>query len=334
MGEKIVVYEPWDLFWKPPLGSLAGHVLPGVILMVVGFWWAQIMAIRCYQFKTRRSDWRYRSTFAMPFVFMPPHRRPPIESILKFVLITIGAVSEIYAAVNFYRPVRPPGAVRDWFIDYSNGQHATMFMPFIIGSAVEILMHYCKTELPVKLDLACGAFAFFVEGLLFYSHLHNKSVIEVTIHVWLLLIVLACFSFTCLEFHKPDSISFTYGRVISVILQGVWMCHVGVILYPPGKQFKRWNLNDPENLMLISVIFCWDIFFIFAAMVTQIMITRTLMKRFGWFKSIDFSDDYNELDNSPFYSTMSELELNKSFDNSEIKLRSEIDSEDEDSSNA
>jgi hypothetical protein len=63
-------------------------------------------------------------------------------------------------------------------------QHITMYSGFLLGSVVEILMHY-GYELPVGMDYACGAVAYTLEAFIFNSHLHGKGMVDAYMHVLL-----------------------------------------------------------------------------------------------------------------------------------------------------
>ena len=103
--------------------------------------------------------------------------------------------------------------------DMKNGQHITMYSGFMLGAAVEILMHF-RVDIPPKLEYICGAMGFALEGFLFVNHLHAREPLDVHIHSLLVYAIAGCVIFICLEFSNPNQILFTYGRITCTMLQG------------------------------------------------------------------------------------------------------------------
>lgn len=116
--------------------------------------------------------------------------------------------------------------VEKWSIIHGNQQHITMYSGFMIGSLIEMMIHY-GYDMPERLDYVTGALAFFIEGFLFNSHLHGKEPIEQYVHVLLVYAIIGCFLFGMLEFFDPKQVLYTYGRTMFTILQGTWFFHVG-----------------------------------------------------------------------------------------------------------
>jgi hypothetical protein len=148
----------------------------------------------------------------------------PIESMLKLFFAAIGIVGEAWTGRQFYEIHMPSGRLisnssvmmstltnsgehlhehndhqrrqvaaplnSNHFTIYIPAiggmymQHVTMYSSFMLGSAVEILIHYGH-DLPAGLDYACGAIGFLVEAFIFSSHLHGKGMLDAYMHTLL-----------------------------------------------------------------------------------------------------------------------------------------------------
>ena len=109
--------------------------------------------------------------------------------------------------------------IRSWSFEKVNAQHITMYSMFILGSIVEILMYH-GANLPAKLDQVCGVIAFGVEAFIFANHLHGRSMLDTTIHVYLVYSIYGCVLFSLAEVFNSKQVLFTYGRILFTILQG------------------------------------------------------------------------------------------------------------------
>jgi hypothetical protein len=83
-----------------------------------------------------------------------------------------------------------------------------MYLSFLIGSIVEILVHY-KVHLPHRLDYICGILSFTVEAFLFKFHSQDDD-IAILVQI-LVLAIYGCIISTILEYSNPDKVIFTYG---------------------------------------------------------------------------------------------------------------------------
>ncbi|CAB4065850.1 unnamed protein product [Lepeophtheirus salmonis] len=73
---------------------------------------------------------------------------------------------------------------------------------------------------------------------------------------------LACTLFTILELVKRRNFSVFLLRSGSIILQGTWFFHVGLILYPISESI-HWDPNSHRDLMLIPIYFILHVLSIF-----------------------------------------------------------------------
>lgn len=288
------------------MGTLAGHLLPGSFFIGFAIWWSFITAIRFVQ--TRATT--YKATTTVPCICLPCSRlrRAPVESLTKIVLGTLGIIGEVITGLHF-NYIRPPNkdnsklfgcdSIGDQlnhehahqhemkmsdtplpvFFEYVNAQHITMYAGFIIGSIVELFIHARSDFVPPRLDMVCALMAYLMEAFLFAFHLHSRAPLDIRIHVLLVYAIIGCVVFCALELARPDQILFTYGRILFTCLQGTWFWQAGFILYPPiDRPPFVWDRCDHEQVMTVTMMFCWHLILIFIGLFVQLWFINTVYK--------------------------------------------------------
>lgn len=317
------------------MGTLEGHLVPGVMMIGLGFWWSIITAIR-FILSNKKSPFKknstngYRGSVTMPCLFLPCAglRRAPIESLVKLILMSIGIIGEAYTGYkthwhpkSFYEPhtstgssvdhmahhhhnhehkrsvvndltttTEPEELIKTWSFEYDNAQHITVYFVFLMGSIVEILMHY-RFNLPARFEHLFGCIAFGIEAFVFSNHLHGRTAMDIKLHTFFVYSIYGCFISSLFETAWPKQIIFTYGRILFTILQGTWFWQVGFILYPPSKSMSlNWDQNSHHQLMLITISYCWHIMFILTFLLCQMFFVDRLYRT-----SAKLSNQWDEL---------------------------------------
>lgn len=309
------------------MGTLAGHLVPGVMMIGLGLWWSIITAIR-YILSKKKSPFKkhslngYQSSVTMPCLFLPCAnlRRGPVESYFKLILMSIGILGEAYTGYkthwhpkSFFEPhttnsvehmehhhhhkrssnlttIEPEELIKSWSFEHDNAQHITVYFVFLMGAIVEILVAY-RFNLPARLPHVFGSIAFGIEAFVFANHLHGRTGLDVMLHTFFVYAIVGCFISATLETVRPNQILLTYARILFTILQGTWFFQVGFILYPPSKAFDlNWDPNNHYQLMLIPISYCWHIMFILAFLISQIFFVDYLYRR-----SYKLSNKWDEL---------------------------------------
>ena len=75
------------------------------------------------------------------------------------------------------------------FCNMNNWQHGTMFALFGLHFAITILSQ-TKYRIDPSIGKLCQSMAFFVEALLFFYHLHDRSELDIHIHTLLIIAIL------------------------------------------------------------------------------------------------------------------------------------------------
>ncbi|BFZ24686.1 hypothetical protein BsWGS_27725 [Bradybaena similaris] len=233
------------------MGDLKGHMLPGIVLLLAGLWWA-VGCIRRF-LQCRKAGVQYVSTATFPCPISCGNSQTwPVEAVIKIVVSLLGIIAE----VGWNLP--HPGMVLV--------QHATMYFFFMISGVVDLSLHL-GLPLPPGTDYAALALAFLMMGFLFTNHLHDRELLDVKIHVMLSYVIFLTVLVILLEARHQKSAMLTLSRSFLVILQGSWLCAVGLILYSHGDHNEAWDLKSHSDVMLAAVYFCWHCAAIFILLV-------------------------------------------------------------------
>lgn len=236
------------------MGSLPGHLVPGSIFIILGLWWIYSTWLRYYVCRQRRRPF-FTATFFPCHCCGPRAARLPMESFFVLFGTTLGILIELIAGVT--RVVDPQTGHVSYYEGANNLQHFAMYFMFFLVALVQILVHY-NFPLPKEFEIATGCLAFFGEALLFYFHGHARDPVEVLIHVFLVLSIVAtgvCGIFELvLQNKQPHA---TLMRGYFTVLQGSWFYTTGFFLYSPFHEHYKQS-NDPDahrTSMLIAYYF-------------------------------------------------------------------------------
>jgi hypothetical protein len=266
-------------------GSLGGHLLPGTYFILVGLWWGFVLAIN--QIRPRLKNQNRRLSFAMYYPFACQNNQPPVESLLKLVSLSVPMIMETRSGINFSSDTER--TLRTFYFDLGNLQHVTVYMIFMLGSAVELFIHYAEF-LPDRMDLFSGAAAYFIEFFLLYSHNHGKPPLEIHVHSILYTTIFGCFLFTMLELIDEErrfGSCFVYGRCFLTILQGTWLYQIGFMFYPPTAKWRYWDLSErgmrdlDSTVPGIAIAFAWHAIFALLLLLLQFKLIKFCVKKCG-----------------------------------------------------
>ncbi|KAG2466342.1 TM45B protein, partial [Polypterus senegalus] len=227
------------------MGNFKGHALPGSFFLIVGIWW-------CVKF----SFWHVsrRKKNACPFATKAVYRRVEIiEATVIVVFSLIGMIAEQFV------PDGPHLTLfnhKEQHWDHlMNWQHTTMYLFYGIAGAVTIAVHTTAAA-PVAFDRLMLSIAVFIEGFLFLYHLHGRDMLDVHVHMLLLYAIFGGALTVFLEVFLRGNILLELLRTSLCLLQGSWFWQIGFVLYPPNGA-PQWDLQDHNNMMFITMCYCW-----------------------------------------------------------------------------
>uniref|UniRef100_UPI00398EA807 transmembrane protein 45B n=1 Tax=Pristiophorus japonicus TaxID=55135 RepID=UPI00398EA807 len=246
------------------MANFKGHALPGSFFLLFGLWWSAKYPFKFLKKKNKASR-------------LCIDRVELAEGIVKAVFSLVGILAEQFVPDGPHLHLLSPDS-QSW-VKLMNWQHSTMYLFFGISGIVDILT-YSSLQIPIGLDRLVLSLAVFMEGFLFYYHVHSRPALDTHIHSLLLTAVFGGSLIIMMEVFLRDNIILELLRSILAILQGTWFWQIGFILYPPGSG-PKWNEDDHGNIMFITLCFCWH----FAVAVGIVVMNYMLMYCFVKVKS-------------------------------------------------
>lgn len=142
------------------------------------------------------------------------------------------------------------------WVKLMNWQHSTMYLFFGVSGLMDMITYLYFHIVPLGLDRVVLAMAVFIEGFLFYFHVHNRPPLDQHIHSLLLFGLFGAAVSISLEVILRDNIVLELFRTSLLILQGTWFWQIGFVLFPPFGR-PEWDQKDMDNIMFITMCFCW-----------------------------------------------------------------------------
>ncbi|KVI10752.1 transmembrane protein 45B [Cynara cardunculus var. scolymus] len=200
------------------MGTLAGHLVPGSVLALLGLWHI-INTIKSYHLK---GSTHFRSSFWHPF--LTPF---PKLVYLELLLIVFFSIFSIVMQVLDY-------PLFTLAFKLNNYEHATMFLHLAIYAGFTLLSeltHKSDTLFEVSGILAASVFS----QELFLLHYHSADHVGLEGHYhWLMqLIVLVSLLTAIFATTFPSSFPTSLVLSISVAFQGFWFINMGFMLWVP-----------------------------------------------------------------------------------------------------
>lgn len=258
-------------------GTLIGHVLPGILFVVWGSWWAYNVCLRCAV--TAHNQIKFQSSAWYKFPTRSNGGRM-IEPILKIILPLIALSMELYLdhlSEGFQHLYCPKGTKHEGEFagdNVNNWQHASSY-PAVIASGVIDILAYSVVPLPSGVQRAFSALWIGIMSFLMFVH-EKHEVLDKMVH-WLLAVAMFVgFFFQSLEVYAPSSPVVSLGKATSTILVGAWLIQIGRIMYTGAPQ---WTHSRGIGAMLAPVFFCMIFLLICIIVLGVYMILAYLQKR-------------------------------------------------------
>ncbi|XP_029526271.1 transmembrane protein 45B-like [Oncorhynchus nerka] len=228
------------------MANFKGHALPGSCFLLLGLCWSVMYPLRhCW----RRHQPKARQK--LPLFF---NRIDLIEGALMIFFAFVGIMAEQFVPDGPHAHLYNR-ETQSW-VKLMNWQHSTMYLFFSIAGVVKVLT-MSPLPVPLGLDRLALSLAFFIEGLLFYFHVHMRPPLDTHIHSMLFVPVFGGAAITLLEVFMRDNIVLELLRTSMTILQGSWFFQIGFVLYPLNG--VQWDLQAHDNTMFITMCFCWHL---------------------------------------------------------------------------
>lgn len=239
------------------MGSLLGHVVPGSMFLTWALWlfigevWHQRLLLRA-------SPTQRRSSSISPAWYPCPCKRIakfPFEPLWKVSMMVLGVLGELVLSKS--------SALYDENGEFiaahiDNYAHSVMYCFFGFSGIVDLALHFHLLKPPPKFDYLIISVAFWIEGFLFYYHLHGRDELNVRLHTILYLVIFitaAVFLLDALSDQLSAYMGFLKSYLIS--LQGSWFYQIGFVLF--GSQPWR---NTPTNVEFLGIAFAFHVLFL------------------------------------------------------------------------
>ncbi|XP_018605412.1 transmembrane protein 45A isoform X2 [Scleropages formosus] len=231
------------------MGNFKGHALPGTFFLIGGLWWAGKYSL-CYGTRRNRSLGRLAGKAVQ-------RRLEIVEGSVMLSFSVIGMLAEQFV------PDGPQLRLYDYgehhWDHLMNWQHATMYLFFSLAGATSLAVHLTDVA-PLALDRMLLGIAFFTEGFLFLYHLHGRDMLDVHVHQLLLYAIFGGALTAFLEIFHRGNVLVELLRAALSVLQGTWFWQIGFVLYPPAGM-AEWDLKDHNNMMFVTMCYCWHFSF-------------------------------------------------------------------------
>lgn len=268
------------------MGDFLGHAVPGAMFLSLSLWWflGALIQTQHHSRDTRglhRSsgpvNTRLKSRTYAPVWFQCPGKtlsKIPIEPIVKVILGILGVLGELVLSKAWTLINKDGDFVAE---NLNNHSHTAMYCFFALSGIVDLMMWYNLIPLPPKCDYLIFSACFWVEGFLFYFHLHGHSEISVRLHTILYIVIfVTAAAFLADVFSTRQQSLFTLMRAILLGLQGTWFLQIAFVLYGPSP----WK-NTPSNVEFLAVAFAWHLFIFLAVLLVLVtMFNRFCGKKF------------------------------------------------------
>ncbi|XP_029434734.1 transmembrane protein 45A [Rhinatrema bivittatum] len=227
------------------MANFKGHALPGSFFLLFGLWWSVKFPLK-YACKKNKKIFYLGSKAGFQRVEI-------IEGTVKAVFALIGMLAEQFV------PDGPHLKLYNYetqgWDHLMNWQHSTMYLFYGLSGVVDVLTH-ATNAIPVAFDRLMLSIAVFIEGFLFYYHVHGRTMLDAHVHILLLTAIFGGALCIFLEVFCRGNIVLELLRASLCILQGSWFWQIGFVLYPPNGG-PEWDQKDHGNMMFITMCYCW-----------------------------------------------------------------------------
>ncbi|XP_028277510.1 transmembrane protein 45B [Parambassis ranga] len=228
------------------MANFGGHAIPGSFFLLYGFWLAVKYILKHY-WRTRQHKGRQVTP---PFFKRMEYFEGGLQIFASFVGIMVEQFVVDGPHAHLYNKESS-----EW-VKLMNWQHSTMYLFFGISGIALVATTRCKV-VPAGTDRVALSLALFVEGFLFYYHVHHRPLLDAHIHSLLLVAVFGGSASTMLEVFIKDNIILELLRACFFILQGSWFYQIGFVLYPLSGPV--WDQTLHDNIMFVTMCFCWHL---------------------------------------------------------------------------
>ncbi|XVF04581.1 hypothetical protein REPUB_Repub05bG0096300 [Reevesia pubescens] len=217
------------------MGSLVGHVLPGLAFFVLGFW----HLFNHIKFHSLHPNSYTASTW------FPTSKLRYLELFLIMVASSISISMELFIGPARHQPFDPDGTIPSNHL--RNFEHSAISMTFFTYAALAILLDKISPSAKYSLTLFLGAVAFAQQLLLFHLHSTDHMGVEGQYHLLLQSVIVISLATTLMGIGLPKSFMVSFIRSLSILYQGVWLIVMGCMLWTPALVSKGCFIHSEDG---------------------------------------------------------------------------------------
>ncbi|KAB2016395.1 hypothetical protein ES319_D08G093500v1 [Gossypium barbadense] len=175
------------------MGSLVGHVLPGLAFFLLGFW---------HLFNHIKLHSLHPNPYTSPTWFPTPKSRH-LELFLIMVASSISISMELFISPARHQPLDPDGTIPSTHLH--NFEHSSISMTFFIYAAFAIILDKISPKAKHSLTQFIAAVAFAQQLLLFHFHSADHMGVEGQYHLLLQTVIVVSLTTTLTGIGLPKS---------------------------------------------------------------------------------------------------------------------------------
>ncbi|KAM7497548.1 hypothetical protein LguiA_021962 [Lonicera macranthoides] len=218
------------------MGSLVGHVLPGLAFYLLGLW---------HLFNHIKIHALNPNTYT----FFPWFPTPKIKYLELYIIMAGSCTSismELFIGPHRHQPLDTDGTIPSYHL--RNFEHSLISATFFMYAFFTLVLHKIRPKVHqyVGLTQLLGSLAFAQMLLLFHLHSTDHKGVEGQYHFFLQLIIFVSLTTTlmCVSY---TSFLLSFVRSLSVLFQGIWLIVMGFMLWTPQFMPKGCFVNFEEG---------------------------------------------------------------------------------------
>ncbi|XP_021278502.1 transmembrane protein 45B-like [Herrania umbratica] len=244
------------------MGSLVGHVAPGLAFFVLGLWhlFNHIKLHALHPNSYTSSPW------------FPSSKLRYLELFFIMLGSSISISMELFIGPERHQPFDPDGTIPSNHLH--NFEHAGISMTFLTYAVFALLLDKINPKAKSALTEFLGAVAFAQQLLLFHLHSADHMGVEGQYHLLLQSAIVVSLATTLMAIGLPKSFMVSFVRSLSILYQGVWLIVMGYMLWTPalvskgcfihleeGHQVVRCSSDEALHRAkaLVNILFSWTL---------------------------------------------------------------------------
>ncbi|XP_047323405.1 uncharacterized protein LOC124927101 [Impatiens glandulifera] len=205
------------------MGSLIGHVLPGLGFFFIGLW-QLINHIKLHSLNPKSYTAK---------IFFPTKKSRYGELYFMMAGSAMSIMMELFIGPVKHQPFDVDGTIPTTHLH--NFEHASISLTIFTYAAFAVILdRFGRPSTKYGMTLSLGVIAFWQEYLLFHLHSTDHMGLEGHYHWFLQILIIVSFITTVLGIPYQKSFLISFVRSFSIAFQGIWYNVMGIMLWTKG----------------------------------------------------------------------------------------------------